>query len=252
MIALDLLDELRNGILRDTSALIAGPSDQLWTDARLMSYIDQAHIRFARLTQVLRDNTTPAVTQIVLVAGQSEYPLHKAVTAVLSMKYDTDTFNLPRASVDLLDTRMPADFPWFDVNQNQVLPPGRPRAWTSDQSLRTLRVYPVPTVDEAGKILQMRVARLPIITLDTLDMYAAPEIPEEYHLDMLEWAAYKALSNHEIDSGNNTDDPRLTPADRHKANFEKAVDEAITEVKRTMFAPTYWDFKSFPGVTYAR
>ena len=252
MIVQDLLDELRGGILRDTSALISGNTDQLWTDTRLMSYIDQAHIRFARLTQILRDNTTPTVTQITLVDGQSEYPLHKAVTAVLSLKYDTDAYNLPRASVDLLDTRVPTDFPWFDVNQNQILPPGRPRAWTSDQSLRTLRVYPTPTIAEAGKILQMRVARLPIATLTALDLFASPEIPEEYHLDMLEWAAYKALSNHEIDAGVLTDDPRMHPADRHKANFEKAVDEAITEVKRTMFAPTYWDFKSFPGVTYAR
>lgn len=249
----ELLDELRGGILRDTTSLISGNSDLLWTDDRLVSYINQAHIRFCKRTQILRDNTTPTVTQITLVAGQSEYTLDKSVLAVLSVRYNTDTVNLPRASVEILDTRAPVNYPWFDVNTNVALPPGRPRAWTTDQAFRTFRVYPAPTATEEGTVIYMRVARLPLVALTVNDTFAVPEVPEEYHFDLLEWAAFKALSNMDPDSGNvPLDVSQMSPADKHKVNFDRAVDEAISEAKRETFAPSFWDFRSVAGVTYSR
>ena len=253
MIVADLLEELRVGILRDSSSLTSGSDDQLWSDARLVAYIHQGQVRFAKRTLSLRDNTTPAVTQVTLVAGQSEYPTHMAVLSTLSARYDTDTVNMPRASAERLDRSGSTESLYFDVNTASTLAPGRPITWATDQAARTFRVYPTPSAAEAGKIIRLRVARLPINTLSTLDLYASPEIPEEYHYDILEYAAYKALSNHDADAGSNAvDATQLTPAEKHKANFETAIKEALQESKREMFAPAFWDFTAMPGVAYSR
>ena len=93
----ELLDELRDGILHDVSNQIAGASDYLWTDARLVRYINEAQRRFARLSLTIRDATTPEVCNVVLRAGQSQYDLHPSVLAVISARKDGDNADLVRA-----------------------------------------------------------------------------------------------------------------------------------------------------------
>jgi hypothetical protein len=44
----DLLDELRNNILYDRSDSVSGDPDQLWSDATLVRYINEAQRRFAK------------------------------------------------------------------------------------------------------------------------------------------------------------------------------------------------------------
>jgi len=336
MIVGDMLSELRGNILRDVSSLIAGTTTQLWTDDSLVQYIDNAQLRFARRTNILRDSSTPQTCQIPLIAGQTEYALDPAVLTVLSAKYSADPANLSRAGSEQLGMVVPHDFSPLGWNVNQLpnMQPGRPRSWTTDQAERVLRVYPAPSINDtaitftgtlvgnlltvttppsapilkgmtitgvgllpntvitfdaqsglgptgtggagtyfvstppnqvtpyalsaaqamtAGGTMFLRVSRLPLNTLTTMNLFAVPEVPAEYHLDLLEWAAFKALSNHELDSGNQSDNPQqILPSARHQANFENAVKEAIQEAKRTMFVQPRWDFQSMPGVTYAR
>jgi len=341
MILGDMLSELRNNILRDVTSLIAagsstgGVTTQLWTDNSLIAYIDQAHFRFARRTLILRDGSTQYITQIPLVAGQTLYTLDPTVLSVLSARYGSDVALLPRASAEQLGEQQPYDnspLGW-NVNRTTQISPSRPKAWTTDESERTLRVFPAPSLNDAaitytgtivGNVLTVattpsaaitvgqtitgagvlpntvitfdaqsglgptgtggtgtyfintpatqtvpyaittpislinagtlfiRVARLPLASLSSYNLFAVPDVPAEYHLDLLEWAAFKALSNHELDSGNTTDDTHLSSADRHKANFELAIKEATQEAKRTMFAQPRWDFRAMPGLSYGR
>jgi len=113
-------------------------------------------------------------------------------------------------------------------------------------------VYPTPTVAEAGAIVYLRTTRLPLLVISALTAFNAPEIPEEYQIDMLEWAAYKALSNHDADTGNIQDNQLVTPAEKHRKNFEDAVQDALQDMKRNTFSPMRWDFTNTPGVTYTR
>jgi hypothetical protein len=239
MILSDQLDELRTNILRDSSDLTDGAVDHLWSDDTLIRYIADGERRFARQTLLIRDSTTPAVTQVSLVAGQQDYPLHTSVLGVLSAHFDTDSFDLQRSGHALVLQFTPPEFLTYDPNAAYTIPPGRPIAFFTDETAVyatkgrvTFSMYPIPGPDEAGKTVYLRTIRLPITTytVDSLDRDS--ELPEDFALDVLEWAAYRALRNFDADAGD-TD-----RAKKHKDAFDEAILLAVKETKRKMFANT--------------
>lgn len=231
------LDELRKNILRDHSDQVSGNSDSLWTDDTLIRYIKDGERRFARQALCIRDGATPAITQIKIKTGVTSYPLHPSVIAVISARYDTDTFDIQRSGHALVNQFTPPEFLTFDPSTGFNPQPGRPIAYYTDESLIlspnkqvTLTVYPPPDAAQDGKILHIRTIRYPltVYSIDNLD--ADSEIPDDYQLDCLEWAAYRALRHFDADAG------AAVPADKHKTAFEEAVLLARKELKRTMFA----------------
>jgi hypothetical protein len=228
------LDELRNNILRDRSDLVSGGDDRLWSDETLVSYIGDGEKRFARRTLMLRDSTTPEVTRVKLREGVRLYPLHKSVLAVLSAGYDTNTFDLQRSGHGLIVQDVSPEFLSVDPSSSYG---GWTGAFSTDetlvyarQSTVTLSVSYVPSQEHDGKFIHMRVIRLPMscYTVDSLD--EASEIPEDYQLDVLEWAAYRAMRSFDAD----VDMP--VSAKDHKDAFDEAVARAITETKLKMFS----------------
>ena len=83
----ELLSELRRNILRDASTATSGnvADGALWDDETLILYIRDAEEKFAAGTLCLRDSRTPALTQIALESGVSEYPVDKRVIAVYAV-----------------------------------------------------------------------------------------------------------------------------------------------------------------------
>jgi len=93
----------------------------------------------------------------------------------------------------------------------------------------TLSVYPTPGPDQDGMPVYMRCIRLPLThySLDNLDVES--DLLDDYQLDALEWAAYRAQRTFDGDAG------APTSAEAHKKRFEEAVMEAQQEVKRKIF-----------------
>lgn len=237
----DLLRELRINLLRDDAELFSGPSDKLWTDETLVRYINDAQRRFARRTLTLRDASTPEVVEVQLATGVSTYTLHTSIRAVQSARYDTDEGDLRRVGHSILTANTHNDPPYFDVNQFSTTT-GRPLAYTvdetmdpTDDSAATLRVYPIPSATEDGKIVHLRVARMPLKDLTLDDTDAEPEVPEDYHLDLLEWAAFRAFRTADLDGASDK-------AKQHEDRFNTVMAEALNEQRRKMFAPKGWDF----------
>jgi hypothetical protein len=237
-----LLDELRGNVLRDDAVLASGPNDQLWSDETLVKYINDGYTRFARRTLSLRDASTPEVVEVTLAAGVSTYDLHESILSVVSARYDTDTVDLDRIGRSLVNVMVINDPPWFDPSTAGELNPGRPRAFSTDETISVdtagavnMKVWPEPAAAENGKTVYLRVARKPVdlFRIDKLDQVC--ELPEEYQLDMLEWAAYRALRNSDIDG-------HKEAAVDHQARFEAAVAEILKDMRRKMFAPTTWRF----------
>lgn len=239
------LKELRYNVLRDRSDLIAGDSDSLWTDDTLLLYIKDAERRFTRQSLILRDSTTPAVTQVRLKAGVQEYPLHTSVLSVISANYTDPVsktpYDLKRSGHALITQSAPVEVVFFDPLDpySSQLPPGAPLAYFTDETLVyarqsrvTFNVYPIPSDAEDGQIVSMRVVRLPMTGygVDCLDRES--EVPEDYQLDVLEWAAYRAQRTFDGDAG------APTSADAHKKAFDDAVAQATREAKRKMFVGT--------------
>lgn len=240
----ELLDELRNNILHDRSDRVAGSSDYLWTDATLTRYINEAQRRFARKGLVIRDSKTVDCCQITLVEGVTQYDLHPSVLAVVSARFDTDAVDLRRAGHSLLDTYHPPDTLYFDTSSMVAAAPGAPKVYTTDETLSgddndsvsvvSMRVYPAPSAAEVGKKIYLRVMRLPLEKLSAT--LHTPEIPEDHHLEMLDWAAYLALRIVDHDAG----DPGR--ANEFRASFEDHVKTARSNALRKLFAPTQWGF----------
>lgn len=241
----ELLDELRYNILCDRSDLVAGDADQLWDDTTLVRYIDEAQRRFAVRSFIIRDNSTPEVVNVTLVAGQAEYTLHPAIISVVSARLSTSQVDLIRVGHSVLgsysnpNTMMPS-------SDYALMPPGGTVAYTTDETLGeedagsigavSLRVFPVPAAAQAGQVIKLRVVRKPLDKLTLSAPSAEPEIPEDYHLDMLDWAAYLALRIVDTDAGN----PKR--AAEFAASFENHVQQAQKLVLRKLFAPRTWGF----------
>jgi hypothetical protein len=242
----ELLEELRVNILGDRSARVEGDTDLLWSDATLVRYINEAQRRFARHGLVLRDGTSPDASRVTLVAGRTHYTLHPSVLAVMSAKRDQDVSDLVRTGYSALQAFRQPDPQYFDPNAFATLPPGKPLAFSTDDYLGaddndslaavTLRIYPEPTAAYAGNIIRLRVLRLPLENLVLDNLTATPEIPEDHHLEMLDWAAYLALRIVDHDAGN------VARALEFRASFDANVQAARKQAMRKMFAPLHWGF----------
>jgi hypothetical protein len=233
-------------MLNDRTDRESGSSDYLWTDQTLVTFINEAQRRFAVQSLILRDATTDEVTKITLAEGQTTYPLHESVIAVLSAKREDQDADLNRVGHGVLAAyRSPSDS-WVDPSTFQGIPPGPTLAYSTDEGLVasdtdsyeqvSLRVHPAPRADEDGDVLRLRVVRTPIDDLRITSLSARPEVPVAHHIEMLDWAAYLALRIVDDDAGS----PKR--AADFKATFEQHVREARALVMRKLFAPMPWGF----------
>jgi hypothetical protein len=244
----ELLSELRENILHDRSDRVEGTPDLLWSDATLIRYINESERRFARRGLVLHDAASPEATQVTLVEGQTLYPLHASVLAVITAKLAGEPRDLSRTGHAAIDGCQMATDIVRDASYVFELAPGKPVAYTTDESISlddsgtlqsvTLRVYPAPTAEYADQIINLRVMRLPLerFVLDDLGQDVTPEIPEDHHLEMLDWAAYLALRIVDVDAG------LPDRAAEFRASFEAHVKQARVEALRKLFVPQTWGF----------
>lgn len=246
MTTAELLQLLRASILNDRTDRVGGTSDYLWEDETLITFLNEAHRRFAVRGLVLRDGTTPAVTEITLVAGQRLYELHPSVIAIISMRREDQETDLNRVGHSLLGSYRTTSDSWADPQAYNGISPGPTLAFSTDEELSPdgngstsnvmLRVYPTPRVEEAGKKLKLRVVRKPIAMLSLAEPDGVPEIPEDHHIEMLDWAAYLALRIVDDDAGA----PKR--AAEFAQSFEAHVQEAKKLAMRKLFAPMPWGF----------
>lgn len=231
----ELLEELRANILRDTSDEVGSTSPgALWDDRTLVRYINDGQVKFAVESCILRDETTPALTQITLVEGQEQYALDPRVVAVYGARQGR--YHLSRTTYGAL----------FSARGDLVLSNpvcgaqvnGTPRRFYTDRESGKLGVYPAPDATWADKVLTLRIARKPLKSLVETDLAAVPELPEEYHLDILEWSAWRALRNHDVDAEN------MAKASAHKTRFLDALEELERKAKRTQAQDFQFDVRT--------
>lgn len=245
----ELLKELRSNQLRDQSDQVAGSaSDQLWTDETLVRYINQAQNKFAMLTECIRDATTPGVTEVNVTVGNSQFPLHEKVVAVLSARYPGDTADLTRTGHSAFNQYRPADQFYFDPAVLTTMPPGKPLAWSTDEGMSEddkgsfnaiiFRTYPEVGPTHAATI-KLRVVRMPLIQLTTDDLDRRLEIPERYHMDILDWAGYLALRGPDLDVAGGDGFARAMDL---RKSFMNTVEDCKRDMKRRMFTPLQWGF----------
>lgn len=230
----EMLEELRESILRDTTdALSADEVDLLWTDRALLRYLNDGYFRFCERSRILEDATTPEVCEVALVADQKSYPLHKSILHVASATFEGKALKL--ASMAAAHNE-PDEV--SHVTPNMALSYRGVTAFLPDYNVGTFYVLGAPSADESGKVVNLRVNRLPLEPISESTINTVPEVPEQYHLDIIEWAAFRALRNHDADA------EFMAKASAHSTRFERAVEEAReTHRRRTFtgiqFAPSW-------------
>jgi hypothetical protein len=225
---------------------VSGSSDYLWTDATLVTFIDEAQRRFARKGLILRDASNDEATKVVLKTGQILYPLHPSVISVISAKRADDAADITRVGHTVFSAYRAPTENWTDPASFNHFPDGPTLAVSTDEAVNdidgddfsqiTLRVHPKPRLEENGKVIRLRVVREPINELKHTALSAQLEIPRSHQIEFLDWAAYLALRIVDDDAGA----PRR--AAEFAASFEQHVKEARTNAMRKMFAPSGWAF----------
>lgn len=177
----DLITMVREDFTEDTNS-----AKYLWTDESLFRKFTEAQRQACNRANLIFDDTNAQYTQITLVSGQSSYDIDPKVTVVDKVRFDGNV--ILKKTKDELD----------DIQST----------WRTDTGLtgktvfyvisgKKLRFNYIPDADDDGKIVYLDVYRLPEddITSDAQE----PEIPTEYHRDLIWWVLYECYSKRNVD-----------------------------------------------------
>lgn len=199
----ELMDQLRCATLRDTAL------PRLWSDTELVRYLNHAQMEFAIRTHALVDDTTPATCKITTVPGQSTYPLHSTVVIVTEAGLVTsDAETKEQTGYTPLQDRTRHQLP-------RTYSKGSPVAFTAQVRTSAIRFSPIP---DAVYEVDLVVARKPLYPMERAN--DIPEISEEYHLSLVDFAAFRALTN------NNPEGANMASGKDFKALWDVSVRDA--------------------------
>lgn len=203
----ELLDHIAGEMLDDRTDLISGANDQLFSDTRIIRFLNEAERIYARTAWVLED-TNPASNdgatptpgypcQIQLVLNTTDYALHKSVLHVKSARLSDTDVDLLRVGYEdnhLWQTAYVVDPDFWDVNLPLTETAGRPQRYSLDMGTRLMRVRRKPDATSAALKVNLVVVRMPLVDMSTDDLDKEPEIPAEFHLDLSLFAAGACLT----------------------------------------------------------
>ena len=163
-----------------------------WPDPTVTAFLNRAEHEAAERAKLLPDKTTPAVVNVPLVVGQTDYRLHPSIFDVVGVwlsRGGTDPRRWPvcrslEGDISYRQERFPTAAGWareFDVYGE----PGN----------LTLRLDRAP--NEAGGSLRLEVYRYPLIELEACD--DEPEIPPRHHDGLVYWALKVAYTTRDIE-----------------------------------------------------
>lgn len=183
-----------------------------WTNEELSAFISEAERIAAASALLLRKSESSF--NISVTSGTAEYDLDPKILKLKGVELDSNGRNLIRAEYE--DFRNKPR--WRDVE-------GTPTHYVVDENDTTILLYPKPVIDDT---LHLVYNRLPLNDLSWDNPNSSPEIPEQYQVRMLDYAAYLAYMKDEA----NTFDP--SRAASYKGLFESnfSISTPYSETRR--------------------
>lgn len=235
--------------LDDRTELLDGEPDELWSDATLIRFFNEGMRILARRSWCIIEYGKAPAGVITLKTGVTLYPYHKSVLRVYDGTPTTQTAPLGRGTDEGLRQPNPEQGDAFEIGEaasllgNTTIPaPGNPIAIATDAGSRTIRVFPPPAAAQNGLQVTLKVARMPICWLDIGKLDACPEVPEDYHMWLCDYAAGRCLTMPNVDGSMKTDGYKLL------ADFDEHVKEARRDRQRMERATGRWAFQSTTSV----
>lgn len=203
MTGAELLTECRTR-LRDTTV------PYFWSDSAIMSYLNKAEQVFAELTYILVDTDTYVA---VVPSGEAKVELDPEILHVFAAQEDSGGVVLRRLNAG-------------NLRLLYASATGTPRYFfTASSKPLVLGVYPKADADYT---LNMVVAIKPSATFGVND---EPQIPTEYHLDLVHYVMGVCLNQPDTDAY----DPQL--ANTHEDAWAIALRDAKRDVFRIQYGP---------------
>lgn len=190
----------------------------LWDDEDVADFLNDGQVQACKRGRLLREDALPAMCEVALVPGQHTYVLHPKVYEIIDLRLRPGNGGPARPLALKSREWLNAEFPdWRD----------NPRpACMAVQNETTLRV--VGAV-EAGDKLVLEAYRLPL--KDLCQPTDKPEIHEASHVELIQWALYRAFS---IPDADTFDGQRAAVAEqRFTAYFGLPVDSGLRRETRT-------------------
>lgn len=209
----EMLAELRE-VLGDSTGTVN------WSTSRLLGLLSEGQDKFCEDTGFFSDLTSFTIT---LRTGVAVYDIPSRVIQVMDIWNGTT-----KLEKVLTGESQTGDYGYFPVTA------GPPVLWRTDESTGFIKIYPTPTAVEDGTILPLQVWRYSKYDLagdGAVPEFgptppAEPEIPSRLQRACVEWAAYKALSNHDEELQD-----KIKAAD-HLSNYRLYVSDGITALRR--------------------
>lgn len=201
MTRLQIRTTIRN-MLDDTAGIV---SDHFWTDSEINEYIQEAVEEISIRTLCNLDSTTPAYSQITMVANQIDYAFPSGVLRVDAITKSWDGQELTKTTRAEITHSTPL---WRSSTQN-------PYAFLTD--------YTRDVISIAGKLTAVTTQKLNltvrrIATTMTADT-DIPDIPVKFHRKTYSWILFRCFNKQDSEIYN----PQK--AEHYRNLFEGAPNE---------------------------
>lgn len=195
----ELIQEVREDYLDDDVEPF------LWKQSTLLRFLSRAQDEVAMRQRILVDNSTAEICSVTIAADTPSYDLDSRIVLIESVGIEGEELTK-----------------WTIPKLNRRIPSWRLREGYVDGYLQeglTITLLPTPTAAEDTKTLDLKVWRMPLVPLTTLDQ--EPEIPVQYHRDLIWFVIAEAFGLPDED----TQDTRK--ADFYMKRFEATFGPAL-------------------------
>jgi hypothetical protein len=164
-------------------------NDQGWSEAFAFRAINEAQKQSCNRSKLIYDDTTTAICEITLVNGQSSYSISELITDIEYVSFE-----------GLEITQKTKD------EMKHATPGWRTLTGMTDKTVnyvirgKKIRFIPSPDATDAGKKVYLEVYRLPKTTITASGN--TPEIPTEFHRDLIYWMLHEAYKKQDADAYN--------------------------------------------------
>jgi hypothetical protein len=162
-----------------------------WADSAVIRYLNEAEEQACRRAYLLIDGKTASVCAFTVSVSVASFMLHSKVLQIKRMEVGSTVIPLKQKTRDELDELVTG---WVSLT-------GVPDTFIHEANNEVILAPIAQSLTSANMI----VARLPLNSFST-GSAEAPEIPAEYHNDLVDWALKRAYERRDPD----TQDLRLS------------------------------------------
>lgn len=193
----------------------------LWSDDEAFEFLNDAQTMFCRLTDGLADATTPDVTTLNIVPGQSLYPMHPSIKYIRHATRADNGRDVPVMNADAHQSEVQR---WAGpYGSNTASQPGVLRRLVLGEDEAQILAYPQPA--ETVTVM-LAVYRLPLEDITASSATLDPLLAPIHHRHLTLWMRHLAFGK----ADSEVYDPRAS--ERYEAAFRNYCTDAQSEARR--------------------